>query len=139
MSEQTLILVKPDGLQRGLMGEILSRIEAKGYEFKELKMLQATPEQLAQHYQDLFTKPFYPSIEEYMTSGPVVAAIVEGVRVVEGVRSLSGVTDPTAAAPGTIRGDFGRAWDDGIFNLIHSSDSPASAEREIAIWFPEKN
>lgn len=136
MTEKTLILIKPDGVKRGLVGEILRRIEAKGYLIDELKMLQATDELLAEHYAEHLEKPFYPEMAAYMQSGPIVAAIVEGTRVVAGVRSLAGATDPTTAAPGTIRGDFARAWDQGaIQNLIHSSDSPQSAQREIAIWF----
>lgn len=134
--EKTLILVKPDGVERNLIGEILRRIEAKGYEITALKMVTATKDQLAAHYRDHVEKPFFPSLVEYMSSGPVVAAIVHGDRVIEGVRSLSGATDPTKAAPGTIRGDLGRAWPgDNILNLIHSSDSPESAAHEIGVWF----
>ncbi|MDY5584357.1 MAG: nucleoside-diphosphate kinase [Arcanobacterium sp.] len=135
MSEQTLILVKPDGVQRGLIGEILRRFEARGYEIAALKMLQATDELLAQHYEAHVDKPFYPEMAKYMKSGPVVAAIIEGDKVVEGVRTMCGVTEPTAAAPGTIRGDLGRSWADGIYNLVHSSDGRESAQREIGIWF----
>ncbi|WP_124055072.1 nucleoside-diphosphate kinase [Arcanobacterium ihumii] len=136
MTEQTLILVKPDGVQRGLIGEILRRIESKGYEIKAMKMLDATEELLAKHYHEHVDKPFYPSVVEYMTSAPLVAAIVEGNRVVEGVRSLAGATDPTKAAPGTIRGDLARSWEgDSIFNLIHSSDGVESAQYEISVWF----
>lgn len=136
MSEKTLILVKPDGVKRGLTGEILKRIENKGYVITQLRMLEATPELLAKHYHEHVEKPFYPELVEYMTAGPVVAAVVEGTRVIEGVRALSGATDPTAAAPGTIRGDFGRSWEGGaIYNLIHSSDSPTSAAHEISVWF----
>ena len=136
MSEETLILVKPDGVRRQLTGEILARIERKGYVIKALKMAQATPDMLARHYREHVEKPFYPGLVEYMTSGPVVAAIVAGSRVIEGVRSLSGATDPTKAAPGTIRGDFGRDWGSGaMLNLIHSSDCPESAEWEKSVWF----
>ena len=129
-----LILIKPDAVQRRLTGEILRRIEAKGYDIIALDRLTATPDLLAEHYAEHVDKPFYPSIVEYMTSGPVV---VEGHRVVEGLRSLIGSTEPTAAAPGTIRGDLGRDWGgSAMMNLVHGSDSPQSAEREIAIWFP---
>ena len=121
-----LILIKPDAVERRLTGEILRRIEAKGYTLT------------AQHYAEHVDKPFYPGVVEYMTSGNVVAAVAEGQRVVEGVRSLMGPTDPTTAAPGTIRGDLGRDWGTpAILNLVHGSDSDESAAREIAIWFPE--
>lgn len=136
--DRILILIKPDGVQRRLTGEILRRIEAKGYDITALKIVVPTPEILAAHYAEHVEKPFYPSIVEYMTEGPVVAAVVEGHRVVAGVRGLIGATDPTDAIPGTIRGDLGRHWgDSAVRNLIHGSDSDASAEREIAIWFPE--
>ena len=132
-----LILIKPDAVRRRLTGEILRRIEAKGYEIVALDRLVATPDVLAEHYAEHVDKPFYPSIVEYMTSGPVVSVVVGGHRVVEGLRSLIGATDPTAAAPGTIRGDLGRDWGgESMMNLVHGSDSPESAEREIAIWFP---
>ncbi|VEI12703.1 nucleoside-diphosphate kinase [Trueperella bialowiezensis] len=138
MAQQTLILVKPDGVQRGLVGEILRRIESKGYRITRMRMLTATDEQLASHYHEHTAKPFYPGMAEYMKSGPIVAAVVEGNRVIEGVRSLSGATDPTSAAPGTIRGDLGRDWGDGqIRNLIHSSDGEESAAHEIGVWFSE--
>ncbi len=132
-----LILIKPDAVKRRLIGEILRRIEAKGYDIIALDRLRATPELLAEHYAEHVGRPFYPSIVEYMTSGPLVAAIVEGHRVVEGLRSLIGATEPTTAVPGTIRGDLGRDWGTSAMeNLVHGSDSPESAEREIAIWFP---
>lgn len=136
MSEKTLILVKPDGVERGLVGEILGRIEAKGYRISQMRMLQATDDLLAKHYHEHTEKPFYSGMTAYMKSGPIVAAIIEGDRVIEGVRSLSGATDPTSAAPGTIRGDLGRDWGTGeIENLIHSSDGPESAQLEISVWF----
>lgn len=136
--ERILVLLKPDAVERRLTGEILRRIEAKGYDIVALKLVLPTTEVLAAHYAEHVDKPFYPGVVEYMTRGPVVAVVVEGQRVVEGVRSLMGATDPTAAAPGTIRGDLGRDWGtDAIQNLVHGSDSPASAQREIAIWFPE--
>ncbi|QKD80045.1 nucleoside-diphosphate kinase [Actinomyces marmotae] len=133
-----LILIKPDGVRRRLTGEILRRIEAKGYALTALKLLTPTEEVLAAHYVEHVERPFYPGLVEYMTSGPVVAAVVEGDRVIEGCRSLMGTTDPTTAAPGTIRGDLARDWGtDAMENLIHGSDCESSAAREISIWFPE--
>lgn len=135
MTEKTLILVKPDGVERGLIGEILSRFETKGYVIEGLKMLQPTEELLAQHYAEHAGKPFYHSLVDFMVSGPVVAAVLSGNRVIEGVRTMLGASDPTTAAPGTIRGDYGRDWDEGVQkNLVHASDSPESAAREIALW-----
>ncbi|MCH6470006.1 nucleoside-diphosphate kinase [Sinomonas terrae] len=136
-AERTLVLVKPDGVSRGLAGAILARVEGKGYQLAELKLLTATRELLEQHYAEHEGKPFYEPLVEFMLSGPVVAAVFQGERVIEGFRSLAGATDPTSAAPGTIRGDFGRDWGLKVQqNLVHGSDSPESAEREIAIWFP---
>ena len=135
--ERMLVLIKPDAVRRRLTREILRRIEAKGYEIVALDRLVATPDVLAEHYAEHVDKPFYPGVVEYMTSGPLVSVVVEGHRVVEGLRSLIGATEPTAAAPGTIRGDLGRDWGgSAMMNLVHGSDSPQSAEREIAIWFP---
>lgn len=136
--EQTLVLVKPDGVRRGLVGEIIRRIEAKGYVVKNLKMLNANLSILEAHYGEHKGKPFYEPLLEFMQSGPIVALIAEGNRVIEGFRSLAGVTDPTLAAPGTIRGDLAR--DQGtkvVQNLVHGSDSVDSAKREISIFFPE--
>ncbi|GAB3284923.1 nucleoside-diphosphate kinase [Sinomonas notoginsengisoli] len=136
-TERTLVLVKPDGVSRGLTGAILARIEAKGYRLAALESLTPSRDVLAEHYAEHAGKPFYEPLLEFMASGPVVAAIFEGERVIEGFRSLAGATDPTTAAPGTIRGDFGRDWGLKVQqNLVHGSDSPESAEREIAIWFP---
>ncbi|MGI8677961.1 MAG: nucleoside-diphosphate kinase [Jatrophihabitans sp.] len=136
--ERTLVLVKPDGVARGLSGEVIARIEAKGYRLVALELRSATPELLARHYAEHEGKPFYQPLVDFMLSGPVVAVIAEGQRVIEGVRSLAGATDPTAAAPGTIRGDLGRDWGAAVQqNLVHGSDSPESAAREIALWFPE--
>ena len=136
--EQTLVLVKPDGVRRGLVGEIIRRIEAKRYVVKNLKMLNANLSILEAHYGEHKGKPFYEPLLEFMQSGPIVALIAEGNRVIEGFRSLAGVTDPTLAAPGTIRGDLAR--DQGtkvVQNLVHGSDSADSAKREISIFFPE--
>ena len=134
--EETLVLIKPDGVARNLTGEILRRVEAKGYQLVELRMLQPDRGLLAQHYAEHEGKPFYEPLLEFMESGPVVVALVAGNRVIEGFRSLAGTTDPTAAAPGTIRGDFGRDWGLRVQqNLVHGSDSPESAARELALWF----
>jgi nucleoside-diphosphate kinase len=135
--ERTLILVKPDGVRRGLSGEILRRVEAKGYGLVALDLRTADTELLAQHYAEHEGKPFYQPLVDFMLSGPVLALVAEGQRVIEGFRSLAGATDPTAAAPGTIRGDLGRDWGLAVQqNLVHGSDSPESATREIGLWFP---
>ncbi|KQW48433.1 nucleoside diphosphate kinase [Nocardioides sp. Root1257] len=137
MTERTLVLLKPDAVQRGQVGEIVRRIEAKGYALVALDLRTATPELLAEHYAEHEGKPFYQPLVDFMLSGPVVAIVLEGERCIEGFRSLAGATDPTAAAPGTIRGDLGRDWGLKVQqNLVHGSDSPESAEREIGIWFP---
>lgn len=136
--ERTLVIVKPDGVARGLTGEVLRRIEAKGYRVVGLRMLSAREDQLAAHYAEHEGKPFYGPLVEFMSSGPVVVALVEGDRVIEGFRSLAGSTEPTGAAPGTIRGDLGRDWGLKVQqNIVHGSDSPESAARETAIWFGE--
>lgn len=137
--EKTLVLVKPDGVARGLVGEVISRIEAKGYSITQLRMLQADRALLEKHYAEHQGKPFFEPLVEFMMSGPIVALVAEGNRVIEGFRSLAGVTDPTVAAPGTIRGDLAR--DQGtkvVQNIVHGSDSPESAAREIAIFFEGK-
>ena len=138
-SEQTLILIKPDGVRRGLVGEVISRVEEKGYSITALRMLHADRALLEKHYAEHNGKPFYEPLLEFMTSGPIVAMIAEGNRVIEGFRSLAGATDPTVAVPGTIRGDLAR--DQGtkvVQNIVHGSDSPESAAREIAIFFEGK-
>ena len=138
--ERTLILVKPDGVARSLVGEVVSRVENKGYKVVGLKMMTPTREILAKHYAEHEGKPFYEPLLEFMLSGPIVAMIAEGNRVIEGFRKLAGTTDPTTAEPGTIRGDLAR--DQGtkvVQNMVHGSDSPESAAREIAIFFPELN
>jgi nucleoside-diphosphate kinase len=135
--EKTLILVKPDGVRRGLVGEVISRVETKGYVIDSLRMLQADRSLLEQHYAEHVGKPFYEPLVEFMMSGPIVAIVASGNRVIEGFRTLAGVTDPTVAAPGTIRGDLAR--DQGtkvVQNIVHGSDSPESAAREIQIFFP---
>jgi nucleoside-diphosphate kinase len=136
-SERTLILVKPDGVERGLTGEVLRRVEAKGYVIVALQMRHADPGLLAEHYAEHTGKPFFQPLVDFMLSGPIVAAVAEGHRVIEGFRALAGATDPTAAAPGTIRGDLGRDWGASVQkNIVHGSDSPESALREIGLWFP---
>jgi nucleoside-diphosphate kinase len=134
--QETLVLVKPDGVARNLTGEIIRRIEAKGYQLVDIRMVQPERALLEQHYEEHRGKPFYEPLVEFMESGPVVAIRVAGHRVIEGFRSLAGTTDPTGAAPGTIRGDLGRDWGLAVAqNLVHGSDSPESAARELALWF----
>lgn len=136
MTEQTLVLVKPDGVKRNLIGEIIRRIETKGYVIVDMKKLTPSRELLAKHYAEHEGKPFYEPLVEFMASGDVVALRVEGNRVIEGFRALAGATDPTAALPGTIRGDLGRDWGLKVQqNLVHGSDSIESATRELALWF----
>lgn len=134
---RTLVLVKPDGVQRGLVGEVLRRIEQKGYRIAALALLTPSETQLNEHYAEHAARPFFPDLIKYMSSGEIIALVAEGAGVVEGFRSLAGGTNPTSAAPGTIRGDLGRDWGTGnMENIVHGSDSPESAAREIAIWFP---
>lgn len=134
--EETLVLVKPDGVARNLTGEILRRIEAKGYQLVDIRLVHADRQLLAEHYAEHEGKPFYEPLIQFMESGPVVAIRVAGHRVIEGFRALAGTTDPTTAAPGTIRGDLGRDWGLAVQqNLVHGSDSPETAARELALWF----
>jgi nucleoside-diphosphate kinase len=134
--EETLVLVKPDGVARNLTGDIVSRIEAKGYQLVDIRMVEPDRDLLAAHYAEHLGKPFYEPLVTFMESGPVVAIRFAGNRVIEGIRSLCGQTDPTVAVPGTIRGDLGRDWGAAVQqNLIHASDSPESATRELALWF----
>ncbi|MBS4727191.1 nucleoside-diphosphate kinase [Mycobacterium sp. SM1] len=135
MTERTLLLIKPDAVRRCLIGEIISRIERKGLTIAALELKQVGDELARRHYAEHEGKPFFASLLEFITSGPVVAAVVEGPRAVAAVRQLCGATDPVAgAAPGTIRGDLGLEIQ---FNLVHGSDSADSAQREIALWFPD--
>ena len=137
--ERTLVLVKPDGVRRNLIGEVIARIERKGYSISNIRFLNADRALLEKHYAEHVGKPFYEPLVEFMLSGPIVALIAEGHRVIEGFRSLAGATDPTVAAPGTIRGDLAR--DQGtkvVQNIVHGSDSVESAEREIALFFGGK-
>jgi nucleoside-diphosphate kinase len=132
----TLVLIKPDGVRRNLVGAIITRCEAKGYKVADLRLVQPNRELLEQHYAEHEGKPFYEPLLEFMLSGPTVALRLEGERVIEGFRSLAGATDPTLAAPGTIRGDLSRDWGTKVIqNLVHGSDSEESAKRELAIWF----
>lgn len=134
VTEQTLVLIKPDGVQRHLVGEILGRIERKGLTLAALELKNVSVELAKQHYAEHDGKPFFDSLLEFITSGPVVAAIVEGPRAIAAFRQIAGGTDPVEkAVPGTIRGDLALVTQD---NLVHGSDSPESAAREIALWFP---
>ena len=133
--QRTLVLVKPDGVQRGLAGEIISRLERKGLKITALKMLQMDRALAERHYDVHRDKPFFSSLVEFITSGPVIAAVVEGKEAVEVVRRMMGETDPLKSAPGTIRGDFGLELEQ---NLIHGSDSEENAQKEIATFFSEK-
>jgi nucleoside-diphosphate kinase len=136
--ERSLVLVKPDGFARGLTGEVIRRIERKGYRLVALRILTPTREMLGQHYAEHAEKPFFGELVDFMSSGPVTAIVIEGNQCIAGFRSLAGTTDPTKAAPGTIRGDLGRDWGQGSTeNVVHGSDSPESAARELAIWFPD--
>lgn len=138
MVEQTLVLVKPDAVHQGHIGDIITMFENKQYKIKQLKDVHATKEQLANHYNELVDKPFYHEIEEYMMDGSLVAMIIEGTDIVHVAHLLAGATDPVMANPGTIRGMYSRPWDDGVIrNAVHTSDSLESARREIKIWFPE--
>jgi len=132
--ERTLILFKPDAVQRRLLGRLLSRIEDKGFQIVGLKMLQVTPDLAKQHYAEHVEKPFYPHLEAFITAAPVVALVVEGVEAISVMRNLMGSTNGREAAPGTIRGDFGTSRQ---MNLIHGSDGPEAAAREIKIYFDD--
>ncbi|PNI12085.1 NME4 isoform 7 [Pan troglodytes] len=130
--ERTLVAVKPDGVQRRLVGDVIQRFERRGFTLVGMKMLQAPESVLAEHYQDLRRKPFYPALIRYMSSGPVVAMVWEGYNVVRASRAMIGHTDSAEAAPGTIRGDFSVHISR---NVIHASDSVEGAQREIQLWF----
>lgn len=133
-TERTLVLVKPDGVRRGLVGEIVARIERKGLTLAALELRTADRAVAEQHYAEHAERPFFGDLVEFITSAPLVALVVEGTRAIPAFRQLAGGTDPVEkATPGTIRGDFGLETQ---FNLVHGSDSPESAAREIALWFP---
>ena len=134
-TERSFIMIKPDGVQRGLVGEIIKRFEQRGFKLVAMKFIHPSRDLLEKHYADLSSRPFFPSLCEYMASGPVCAMVWEGLRVVETGRKMLGATDPFQSAPGTIRGDFcvqvGR-------NICHGSDAVSSAEKEIALWFKQE-
>jgi nucleoside-diphosphate kinase len=134
MPERTLFMVKPDGVARGLVGEIVSRIERRGLSIRAMRLLRVTPEQAGEHYAEHSEKPFYPGLVEFITSGPVVAMVIEGDAAVATVRGMMGATNPLDSAPGTIRGDYALEIGE---NIVHGSDSAANGEREIAIYFGE--
>ncbi len=134
VTEQTLVLIKPDGVRRGVVGEIITRIERKGLTLVALELKDVDEALARAHYAEHSERPFFGELVEFITSGPVVAAILQGPRAVAAFRQLAGGTDPVEkATPGTIRGDFGLETQ---FNLVHGSDSPESAAREIGLWFP---
>ena len=130
--QKTFVMVKPDGVRRGLVGEVISRFERKGLRLTRARMLTIDADLAARHYAEHVAKPFYPDLAAFITSGPVLAMAWEGEEAVEVARAPMGVTDPKKAAPGTIRGDFGLVTTE---NIVHGSDSPASAERELGLFF----
>jgi len=134
VTERTLVLVKPDAVRRGLVGEIVARLERKGLAIDALVLRTMDAALADQHYAEHVDKAFYPPLREFMTSGPLVALVVSGDEVISVVRAITGATDGRKAAPGTIRGDFSLSNRE---NLVHASDSPDSAKREISLWFPE--
>ena len=133
MSQRTLVLVKPDGVARGLVGEVISRIERRGYRLAALEQRTLTAEVARAHYAEHEGKPFFAGLVEFITSGPLVAAVVEGPDVIDAWRTMMGATNPIKAAPGTIRGDLATEMGE---NIAHGSDSEASAAREIGLFFP---
>jgi nucleoside-diphosphate kinase len=133
-TQRSFVLIKPDAVRRGLVGAVLSRLETKGLTLVALQLRQVTEELADAHYAEHVERPFYPPLRRFITSGPSVALIVEGDEAIDVVRTLNGATDGRKAAPGTIRGDFSLSNRE---NLVHGSDSPESAAREIALWFPE--
>ena len=132
--ERTLVLIKPDAVARGLVGEVLARFERKGLTIEAMHLRTLSPEIADRHYAEHVERDFYPPLRDFVTSGPLVAAVLEGEEAIEVVRAINGATDGRKAAPGTIRGDLSLSNRE---NLVHGSDSPESAEREIKIWFPE--
>jgi nucleoside-diphosphate kinase len=130
--ERTFVMIKPDAFARGLSGEILARLERRGFAIRGLKLLRVTEELAAQHYEEHIGKPFYPELVEFITSGPAVAMVVEGPAAVSTVRTMMGATNPLDSAPGTIRGDYALVLSE---NIVHGSDSPESAARELPLYF----
>lgn len=135
--EKTFFMIKPDGVKRGLIGEVLARMENRGFTFDHLQLVIPSKEQFDLHYHQLVEKPFYPSMIDYMMSGPILIGIISGYEVIESWRTMMGKTNPKDAAPGTIRGDFAQAPNDNgdMMNVVHGSDSRDSAKREIELWF----
>jgi nucleoside-diphosphate kinase len=133
VSERTLVLVKPDGVSRGLVGEVISRIERKGLKLAALELRNVERSVAEQHYAEHAEKPFFESLLEFITSGPVAAMVVEGDNAIAAFRQLAGATNPVQANNGSIRGDFALEVQ---YNIVHGSDSPESAKREIDLWFP---
>jgi nucleoside-diphosphate kinase len=134
LSERTLVLVKPDGVRRGLIGDVISRVERKSLRIVAMELRSLDRDTAQIHYAEHSEKPFFGSLVEFITSGPVVAIVVEGPRAIEALRALAGATDPVKASPGTIRGDHGLEVEQ---NIVHGSDSLDSADREIKIFFPD--
>jgi nucleoside-diphosphate kinase len=132
-AERTLVLIKPDAMRRGLAGEILSRFERQGLELRAAKLVEVDRPLAEEHYAEHAEKPFYGELVEFITSGPTLALVLEGEGAIAGVRATMGATNPAEATPGSIRGDLALSMPD---NLVHGSDSPESAAREIALWFP---
>ncbi|GFH42696.1 nucleoside diphosphate kinase [Lactococcus hodotermopsidis] len=136
--EKTLFIIKPDGVRRSLVGQVIERIERRGFLLERLEMREVTKDLLEVHYADIASKPFYGEVVDYMTSGSVVVGVLCGSDVILSWRKMMGATNPSDALPGTIRGDFAHASDDdSIENIVHGSDSAENAAREIAIWFGE--
>ena len=134
--ERTFVAIKPDGVKRGFIGKIIERFENKGFKIVAMKLLQVTPELAAKHYEEHFGKPFYKRLVHYITSGPIVAMVIEGYGAIDNVRHIVGATDPQKADVGTIRADFAQVME---YNMVHASDSPESAAREIGLYFkPEE-
>lgn len=132
--ERTLVLVKPDGVKRGLCGEILARFETKGLNIEAIKMINVSRELASEHYGEHKDKPFFESLISFITSGPVLAMVLSGVNAIDAVRQLNGATNPLQAVPGSIRGDYALSIDE---NVVHASDAVETANREVALWFPE--
>jgi nucleoside-diphosphate kinase len=142
--QRTFVAIKPDGVQRGIVGDVISRFEKVGLKLIGMKLIHVDSDFAKKHYSDHLEKPFYALLEKYITSGPVIALVLEGVNAIEIVRKIVGATAPSKADPGTIRGDYahmnyarGDNHELGIVNIIHASDSPENAEKEIHLWFSE--
>ncbi len=135
MQQTTLVLIKPGGVERNLIGEITRRIEARGLQVTGLKMMKATKKTVQEHYAEHKARPFFKDVCDYLTSGPVVAIAVSGENAVQAIRTMMGATNPLEAAPGSVRGDFALSIED---NLTHSSADPKAAKQELKLWFPER-